>query len=40
MLRVPYTRAKVMASPALDARGLADISARTLAAAYYASQPK
>jgi hypothetical protein len=40
ILGVPFTRAEVMASPALDVRGLADISARALAAAYYATQPK
>jgi hypothetical protein len=37
---VPFTRGRVMHSPALDRRGLSDATARTMAAAYYASSPK
>jgi hypothetical protein len=39
-LVVPFTRDRVTQSPALDQHGLADASAGTVAAAYYASQPK
>jgi hypothetical protein len=39
-VKVPFTRATIMASPPLHIHGLADANARTLAAEYYATQPK
>jgi hypothetical protein len=39
-LVVPFTRDRVKHSPALDRHGLSDATARTMAAAYYASSPK